>query len=109
MFTCFPAVSSNVNNGAARQVVISAALPLAFTTGRGSSEEEEEDVREAVTPGRGQLPLLRLITLGAGDVRGGGAADARPALLDCLKIPITSVAPPQKGFSVSDSAFQTHK
>lgn len=57
----FRAVSSNVNNGEARQAVISGPHPLAFTTGKGS-----RDVREAVSSGRGQLPLLRLITLGPG-------------------------------------------
>ncbi len=61
LFTCFSAVSSNVNNGDVRQAVISAPHPLAFTTGKGS-----RDVREAVSSGWGQLPVLRLITLGPG-------------------------------------------
>lgn len=41
---CFRTVSSNVNNGGARQAVISGPHPLAFTTGGGS-----RDVREAVS------------------------------------------------------------
>lgn len=43
---CFRDVSSNVNNGEARQAVISGPHPLAFTTGKGS-----RDVREAVSSG----------------------------------------------------------
>lgn len=58
---CFRAVSSNVNNGEMRQAVICGPHPLAFTTGRGN-----RDVREAVSSGQGQLPLLRLITLEPG-------------------------------------------
>lgn len=61
VFMCFRAVSSNVNNGEVRRAVISDPHPLAFTTGKGS-----RDVRKTVSSGWGQLPLLRLITLGPG-------------------------------------------
>lgn len=63
----FCTVSINVNKAETGQTVISGPDPPAFTTDRGRG-----NVREAVSPGYGQLPLLRLITLGPGCQRWWG-------------------------------------